>query len=166
MNKDNNLQPTTEKLQSTELEEKLIELKAWFFGCSFYSIANWIAFCKVELPDYITEDMLEHWEPEKSEWLAKDKINLQGVAEDYRKRLRDRLDVASALKEKIVTIYHGMETSKDINQATLALKKIAEIEDEVATLLKVSSFRSKVYEENKSATTDILVESKYNRVKI
>ena len=145
--------------ENQALKKELIRLKAWYFGSKYFSVKNWAIFEQVELPGGINAEELLDWEPEKQAWLAEDKINLQGVGEDFRKRLRDRLDTATAMKEKLIDIYGSIESAKDVNQATLALKKIAEIEDEVAKLLKLNSFEANIYEKNKTNVDKILKES-------
>jgi hypothetical protein len=144
--------------EDQKFQERLTELRAWFFASKYYSVKNWAIFNQVELPKGIDPDALLDWEPQKQTWLAKDKIRLEGVGEDYKKRLRDRLDTATAMKEKLISIYGSIETAKDVNQATLALKKLAEIEDEVAKLLKINSYEANIYEKNKTSTENLLRE--------
>jgi len=145
--------------QEDALQKELTRLRAWYFGSKYYSVKNWIAFNNVQLPEGLDPGMLSDWEPAKQEWLASDKVELQGVGEDYRKRLRDQLDVASALKEKLIETYGNLQEAKDVNQATLALKKIAEIEADVAKALKINSYRANIYEKNKTSTTNLLKEN-------
>lgn len=147
------------KLEEQELQERLIELKTWYFGSKYFSVKNWAIFNRVELPSNIDPEQLLDWEPQKQKWLAQEKVSLEGVGQDFKRRLRDRLDTAAALKEKLIEIYGSIDEAKDVNQATLALKKISEIEDEVAKLLKINSYEANLYEKNKTSTEKILKEN-------
>ena len=146
------------------LVQVLLELKVRYFASSYFSIANWIMFNRIQLPDGLLQEDMQEWANEKQLYLAASKINLDGIKSNYEKTIIDRLDSAAALQEKIMIMLVNITESKDAKDIATSMTKIAQLQDEAMAILKVDAYRSEVYEKNKVATDLLLRENAGNAV--
>ena len=79
-----------------KLVQVLLELKVRYFASSYFSIANWIMFNRIKLPDGLLQEDMQEWANEKQLYLAASKVNLDGIKSNYEQTIIDRLDSGEA----------------------------------------------------------------------
>ncbi len=141
------------------LIKDLIRLKARYFGSKFFSLKNWKMFNNITLPEGVTIEDIEGWAPEKQQYLAESKVSLDGIKSNYEIIIIDRLDAAAALQEKIMEMLIGVDDTRDAKDIAMTMAKIATLQDEAMTILKVDAYRSDLYEKNKTSTENLLKEN-------
>lgn len=137
----------------------LIQLKIRYFGSKFFSIKNWVALNSIELPEGVGIDDIAGWAEEKQLYLAKEKVELNGIKTAYEQMIIDRLDSAAAIQEKIMYSLSQIQDNKDLETITKTMEKVAKLQDEAMNILKVDAYRSNLYEMNKTSTEDLISET-------
>lgn len=155
----NTIQEKEVRSMDNDIVKDLIELKVRYFGSRFFSVKNWVMFAGIRLPVGVKADDLTDWEPEKQQYLAKSKVDLDGIKSHYEQIIVDRLDAAAALQENINMMLIGVDDTRDAKDIAITMTKIAQLQDEAMQILKVDAYRSNLYEMNKTSTENLLKEN-------
>jgi hypothetical protein len=143
-------------MTAEQLNHFLDLLKTQYLHSKQISLKNFLTLNNIMLPEEINVEQILHWNKEKREFLRKASESILGLQESYIKMLLERLDVLMSLQDKLMK--EAMQTNdvKDLKTISASLKEITQMYDETINRLQVDTTVNKTYDENRSATDDLL----------